>query len=80
MDKLANLNRLPLYKDRKADLPPETLATVGYTISSYAYHASNPSWQGYTVLSLNILFVIALGDINRGKLNVISESMTDGDS
>ena len=53
------------------------LATVSYTVSSYTYRASNPSWQGYTVLSLNVLFIIALGEVNHGKLNIISELMAE---
>jgi hypothetical protein len=74
-DDLANLSRLPLYEQGRSDLPPETLATVGYTVGCYLYRAANPAWQGYTVISLNILFVLALGSVNRGKLAFLSEQM-----
>lgn len=56
-------------------MPPETLATIGYAVSSYPYRAANHSLQGYTVISLNILFVIALGHVNRAKLTVLSDKM-----
>ncbi|KAF8326446.1 hypothetical protein F5887DRAFT_925345 [Amanita rubescens] len=74
-DDLVNLHQLPLYEQGTSDLPPETLATIGYTVSSYPYRAANHSWQGYTVISLNILFVIALGHVNRAKLTILSDKM-----
>ncbi|KAF8337238.1 hypothetical protein F5887DRAFT_1078363 [Amanita rubescens] len=74
-DDLANLSRLPLYEQGRSDLPPETLATVGYTVGCYLYRAGNSAWHGYTVISLNVLFVLALGNLNRGKLEFLSEQM-----
>ena len=71
-DDLINLTRLPLCE---RDLPPETLATVGYTVNSYPYRAANASWQGYTVITLNILFVLALGHIDHAKLIALNEKM-----
>jgi hypothetical protein len=79
-DDLANLRHLPLYEQGRSDLPPETLATVGYTVACYPYRANNPSWQGYTVITLNVLFVIALGTVDRGKLAFLSEKMSQDSS
>lgn len=50
------LSDLPLYKKGRADLPPNSLVAVGYTLSTYLGNQS-----GMTILSSNIQFVILLG-------------------
>ena len=68
-----HLRKLPLYADGAEDLPPEMLTVVGYTLNTFIYNRSaNP---GATAVSFNILFVIALGEINRPLLEQISNRM-----
>jgi hypothetical protein len=67
------LHELPLYANGAEDIPPETLAVVGYAVNTFAYNGSmNP---GATAISFNLLFAIALGDINRPLVERISECM-----
>jgi hypothetical protein len=50
------LSGLPLYKKGRANLPPNSLVAVGYTLSTYLGNQS-----GMTILSSNIQFIILLG-------------------
>ncbi|KAF8327068.1 hypothetical protein F5887DRAFT_1084051 [Amanita rubescens] len=74
---LNNLSSLPLYKGGAKDLPPDSVVTVGYSVGTYPYKGSNPALAGgeYTALSLNVLFVILLGLVDRKKLNKLAECM-----
>ena len=49
----ANLSSRPLYRNGSSDIPPDSVVSVGYALSSYK-GASGP------VLSSNIHFVIVL--------------------
>jgi len=78
---MANLNSLPLYKGGAEDLPPDSVATIGYAVGTYPYRGNNPilnrdSQHPYTALSLNVLFVILLGSIDRTRLEDIANGMS----
>jgi len=77
---LNNLSSLPLYKSGTKDLPPDSVVTVGYAVGTYPYRGNNPaispgSGMEYTALSLNVLFVILLGMVDRGRLNEMADHM-----
>lgn len=71
--------RLPTYNNPisniAADLPPETLATVSYAVNAYKYNGSNRAHAGKTAILLNILFVIALADVDRQLMEEISDRL-----
>jgi hypothetical protein len=70
MDQLRNL---PLYANGAEDLPPETLAVVGYALNTFTYNGS--AHPGALAVSFNILFVIALGEVDRPLVEHISADM-----
>jgi hypothetical protein len=75
-ENLNNLSSLPLYKNGTRDLPSDSVVTVGYAVGSYPYKGSNPALAGdYTALSLNVLFVILLGMVDRERLNELADRM-----
>lgn len=76
-ENLGNLSSLPLYKNGAKDLPSDSVVTVGYAVGTYPYQGSNPALAGgeYTALSLNVLFVILLGMVDRERLNELAVSM-----
>ena len=70
------LRELPLYtgtNNQPCDLPRDTLAMVGYAINTFTYNGS--LHPGAVAVSFNVLFVIALGDVDRPLLEEISEKM-----
>ena len=67
------LRDLPLYANGAEDLPPETLAVVEYALNTFTYNGS--SHPGALAISFNILFVIALGEVDRPLLECISVDM-----
>jgi hypothetical protein len=67
-----NLHSLPLHE---GDLPSDSIATVGYAISTYPYQGSNQALAGLTALSFNVLFVVALGDVDRDTLEEIDNKV-----
>jgi hypothetical protein len=79
LQEIEQYRRLPMYNDpitnTAIELPANTLATVGYAVSAYKYNGSNHANVGKTAVSLNILFVIALGDIDRQLMEEISDRM-----
>ncbi|KAK2460212.1 hypothetical protein APHAL10511_007771 [Amanita phalloides] len=70
----AQLTQLPLYKGGASDPPPDTLVTVGYAVNEYTSNA-NTAYQGSPVASLNVLFVIVIGDLDRPLLDDLSTRM-----
>lgn len=54
------LGQLPLYHGGLADLPPNSLATVGFAVNEYA----SSQMQGTAVASFNVLFIILIGDVD----------------
>ena len=77
---LNNISSLPLYKNGADDLPMDSVVTVGYAVGTYPYRGSNPaiassSGSEYTALSLNVLFVLLLGSVDRERLNEMANSM-----
>ena len=77
---LNNISSLPLYKNGTKDLPDDSVVTVGYAVGTYPYRGSNPalasgSGSDYTALSLNVLFVLLLGMVDRERLNEMADSM-----
>ena len=67
---MQQLTQLPLYKGGASDLPPDSLATVGYAVNEYMGN------QG-PMASFNVLFVILVGDIDRDFLDRLSVAMMD---
>jgi hypothetical protein len=57
------------------DLPPETLATVAYAVNSYKYNSANRTHAGKMAVLLNVLFVVALGDVDRQLIEEISDRL-----
>jgi hypothetical protein len=49
----AKLQLWPLYRDGAADIPPDSVVSVGYTVSTYKGGSGS-------VLSSNVLFVIVI--------------------
>lgn len=76
---MAQYRRLPIYRDATTemavDLPSETLATIGYAVNTYKYNGSNRAHVGKTAISLNVLFVVALGDVDCQLMEEISDRL-----
>jgi hypothetical protein len=76
-ENMQQLSQLPLYKSSRADVPPDSLVTVGYAINEYTSSAT--ANHGSPVTSLNILFVILLGDVDHDMLDDLSVVMATND-
>ena len=72
---MEQLTQLPLYRAGLADPPANTVVTVGYAVNEYKYTA-NTSLLGNPIASLNILFVVVIGDLDRQLLDDLSAQMT----
>lgn len=69
---MEELAHLPLYEGGTSDVPADALVTVGYAVNEYSAN------QGATA-SLNVLFVILIGDIDRDYLDQLYVAMMDAD-
>jgi hypothetical protein len=70
---MEQLTQLPLYEGGTSDVPADSLVTVGYAVNEYN------SNQG-AMASLNVLFVILIGDIDRDYLDQLYVAMMDADA
>ncbi|KAF8324384.1 hypothetical protein F5887DRAFT_1086609 [Amanita rubescens] len=70
---MAQLAQLPLYKGGASDPPADSVVTVGYAVNEYP--CTNAAYHGSPVASLNVLFVIIIGDLDRTLLDNLSMRM-----
>jgi hypothetical protein len=74
---MAALSALPLYTKNgvAADPPPYSLVTVGYAANEFTYTVNTAGLHGQPVASLNVLFAIVIGDVDRGRLDDLAKRM-----
>ncbi|KAF8706958.1 hypothetical protein AX14_013751 [Amanita brunnescens Koide BX004] len=70
---LEQIAHLPLYKDGLADAPENSLVTIGYAVNEYMSTQCGPT------ASLNVLFVIIIGMVERDLLDDLSVVMAADD-
>jgi hypothetical protein len=68
---MRQLAQLPLYKGGLEDLPPNSLATIGFAVNEYA----SSQLQGTSMSSFNVLFVILIGDVDCPLLDELAVAM-----
>jgi hypothetical protein len=73
-ENMQQLAQLPLYDGGSADLPADSLVTIRYATNEYTYSAKTEH-EGMQVASLNVLFVILIGDVDRALLDDLAVAM-----
>jgi hypothetical protein len=68
---IGRIQSLPLYAEGDADLPPNSVALVAFSANTYAYKGQNVDFvqQGLPAISLNVQFVVHLGQIDCSKMD-----------
>jgi hypothetical protein len=76
-ENMQQLTQLPLYDGGNTDLPADSLVTIGYAANEYTYTAKMEH-EGLPVASLNVLFVILIGDVDRALLDDVAIALAVG--
>ena len=69
---MERIQSLPLYGDGAIDLPPNSVASVGFSAGTYVRKNDD---SGRQAMSFNIQFVILLGQVNRHKMESMISAM-----